>query len=72
MTRAIQAALLLAAAVAMHQGTMAAETSKMPAPSMPTRMVTPEGMAVEAYNNGVSHRDKGRSLSRQSPRSSGR
>src|SRR5688500_9305756 len=66
MKRPIQAALLLAAAVAMYQGAMSAEGSKMPSPSSaPARMITPEEMAVEAYNRGISHRDKGRKAEQQ-------
>ena len=66
MTRPIQAALLLAAAVAMYQGAMSAEGTKMPAPSGgPSRMMTPEEMAVETYNSGLSHRDKGKKAEQQ-------
>ena len=64
MTRSIQAALLLAAAVALCQGAITAETSPMPA-APTTRMMTPEELAVESYNNGVSHRDKGRKAEQQ-------
>ena len=66
MKRPIQAALLLAAAVAMYQGAMSAEGTKMPAPSGgPARMMTPEEMAVETYNSGLSHRDKGKKAEQQ-------
>ena len=65
MKRPIQAALLLAAAVAMYQGAMSAEGTKMPSPSGSMRMATPEEMAVEAYNSGLSHRDKGKKAEQQ-------
>ena len=65
MKRPIQAALLLAAAVAMYQGRMSAEGTKMPSPSGSMRMATPEEMAVEAYNSGLSHRDKGKKAEQQ-------
>ena len=67
MTRSIQAALLMAAAVALCQGATTAETSKVPAnPSAPgMKMMTREEMAVEAFNNGVGHRDKGRKAEEQ-------
>ena len=66
MKRPIQAALLLAAAVAMYQVAMRAEGTKMPAPSAgPARMITPEEMAVETYNSGLSHRDKGKKFEQQ-------
>jgi tetratricopeptide (TPR) repeat protein len=64
MRRSVQAALLLAAGVAMYQGVMVAESAKMPTPAT-SRMMTPEEMAVQAYNSGVSHRDKGNKAEQQ-------
>ena len=58
MRRLIQALLLLVVAGAAYQKAILAENSKLP--SMPSRVTTPAEQAVEAYNNGVSHRDKGR------------
>jgi len=63
MKRSMQAALLLMAAVASYQvGTMASGSSL---PSMPARTMTPEERAIEAYNNGLQHRDKGKKAEEQ-------
>ena len=61
MRRSIYAALVLAAAAAWYQVGISAENTRMPSMPTPTmRPMTPEELAVQAYNSGVSHRDKGR------------
>jgi tetratricopeptide (TPR) repeat protein len=61
MRRPVYAALVLAAFAAVYQVGIRAENTKMPGPTMPSmRTLTPEELAVQAYNSGVSHRDKGR------------
>ena len=63
MNRLIQAALLLVAVGALCQSSIVAEGNKMPSAAM--RTLTPAEEAVEAYNNGIDHRDKGRKFEEQ-------
>ena len=63
MKRLIQAALLIAGTFAFYQVAMTAEGSKLP--DLRTRAMTPEERAVEAYNNGIGHRDKGNKAEQQ-------
>jgi tetratricopeptide (TPR) repeat protein len=60
MSRRWQAALLLAALVGTYQVAARASSSSMPASAGPAaRTLTPEERAVESYNSGIAHRDKG-------------
>jgi tetratricopeptide (TPR) repeat protein len=64
MSRTFKGVLLLAAAVASYQVVAIASGSSLPsAPA--ARTVTPEERAIEFYNNGVEHKDKGRKLEEQ-------
>jgi tetratricopeptide (TPR) repeat protein len=49
----------------MYQVAISAENTTMPAPTPGMRMMTPEELAVQSYNSGVSHRDKGRKAEQQ-------
>jgi tetratricopeptide (TPR) repeat protein len=65
MSRALKAAVLLAAAVGFSQVTASANGSGAGATSMPSSSMaprTPEERAIEAYKNGDGHRVKGRKL----------
>jgi tetratricopeptide (TPR) repeat protein len=64
MKRLVQTALVLAV-FGTCSGAIIAENTRMPAPSTPARMPTPEELAVESYNSGVSHRDKGHKAEQQ-------
>jgi tetratricopeptide (TPR) repeat protein len=62
MKRTVRALVLLGASVGLYQALALASGSAVPAsgpssPSMPSR--TPEEMAIESYNNGIEHKDKG-------------
>jgi tetratricopeptide (TPR) repeat protein len=62
MKRTVRALVLLGASVGLCQALALASGSAVPAsspsgPSAPTR--TPEEMAIESYNNGIEHKDKG-------------
>lgn len=65
MTRTFKGVLLLGAAFACYQAVALASGSSLPATSVPTRAMTPEERAVEAYNNGIEHKDKGKKLEEQ-------
>ena len=62
--------LLLAIAVACWQVTTGASGSGMAVPSSPApmRTLSPEEMAREAYNSGISHKDKGLKAEAKDPR----
>ena len=62
MKRTVRALVLLGASVGLYQALALASGSAVPAPaasgpSAPVR--TPEEMAIESYNNGIEHKDKG-------------
>jgi len=64
MSRVFVVVFVAAAAAAVHQTAVRANGSPMPAPSgggpsasMP--VVTPEQLAAQAYNSGISHKNKG-------------
>jgi tetratricopeptide (TPR) repeat protein len=65
MLRIVKAALTLAAIVAVYQVAAVANGTGLPPPSSstpaaaPARPMTPEEMAVSAYNSGLDHREKG-------------
>jgi tetratricopeptide (TPR) repeat protein len=63
MARVVRAAFVLVALVAIYQVTAGANGVGMPPPSSPSmgggRAPTPEEMAVQAYNSGFDHREKG-------------
>jgi len=60
MSRRWQAALLLAALVGTYQVAARASSSSMPASAGPAaRTLTPEERAIESYNSGIEHRDRG-------------
>ena len=62
MFRIVKAAITLVALVGVYQvaaGANGVAVPPSPGPSAtPSRPVTPEEMAVEAYNSGISHRDR--------------
>jgi len=66
MSRVFVVVFVAAAAAAIHQTAVRANGSPMPAPSgspsasMP--VVTPEQLAAQAYNSGISHKNKGLKL----------
>jgi len=62
MKRSIGASLAVAAALAVYQVVMAASGSSLPSSSAgaPAKTLTPEERAVEAYNSGIDHKDKGK------------
>src|SRR5262245_55190195 len=67
MSRVFVIVFVAAAAAAVHQTAVRANGSPMPAPSgggpsasMP--VVTPEQLAAQAYNSGISHKNKGLKL----------
>lgn len=64
MRRLVKAGLVLTV-VGVCSGPIVAENTRMPAPTTPARMPTPDELAVEAYNSGVSHRDKGHKAEQQ-------
>jgi tetratricopeptide (TPR) repeat protein len=62
MKRTVRALVLLGASLGLYQALALASGSAVSAPaasspSAPTR--TPEEMAIESYNNGIEHKDKG-------------
>ena len=63
MSRVFAVMLVAVAAAGIHQAALRANGSPMPAPSasssgsMPS--LTPEQLAVQAYNSGISHKNKG-------------
>ena len=65
MLRIVKAVVILAAVIGVYQVAAIANGTGMPPPSSstpaaaPARAMTPEEMAVEAYNSGLEHRDKG-------------
>jgi tetratricopeptide (TPR) repeat protein len=64
MLRIVKAAVTLAAVVGLYQVAAIANGTGLPPPSSapaatPARPVTPEEMAVDAYNSGLDHRGKG-------------
>src|SRR5262245_9252242 len=63
MSRIVKAAVILIAFVAVYQVGAGANGTAVPsspsASSSPARMLSPEEMAVEAYNSGIGHRDRG-------------
>jgi tetratricopeptide (TPR) repeat protein len=62
MLRSVKAAITLVALVGVYQAAAGANGVSVPppspGPSAPSRAVTPEEMAIEAYNSGISHRDR--------------
>ena len=70
MKRAIASGLLLAGLVAAHQVAAGANGAPLPAPS-PSRVLTIEERAIEAYNTGISHRDRGRRHERDAEEKTG-
>lgn len=67
MSRMFKGFLLLLAVVGLYQAVALANGSTMPSSpgGASSRMLTPEERAVESYNNGVEHKDKGRKLEEQ-------
>lgn len=59
MKRTIVAGVLLAGLVAAHQVTAGANGSTLPSRTPSARVLTVEERAVEAYNTGIAHRDRG-------------
>jgi tetratricopeptide (TPR) repeat protein len=63
MQRVVKAAIVLTALLGAYQvvaraNGAAVPSSPSPSPSMPTRTMTPEEMAVQSYNSGIDHRDR--------------
>jgi tetratricopeptide (TPR) repeat protein len=65
MSRTFKGVLLLAAAFGCYQAVALASGSSLPSSSAPSRTMTPEERAIESYNNGVEHKDKGKKLEEQ-------
>lgn len=66
MSRTFKGVLLLGAAFACYQAVALASGSSLPAASSaPSATMTPEERAVEAYNNGIEHKDKGKKFEEQ-------
>jgi tetratricopeptide (TPR) repeat protein len=63
MFRMLKAAVALAALVALCQAGAVASGSRAPSPSSPA--MSHEEVAVQAYNSGIDHRDKGTKLELQ-------
>src|SRR5262245_4817512 len=64
MFRMLKAVVALAALVALCQAGAVASGSRAPSPSSSPAM-SPEEVAVQAYNSGIDHRDKGTKLELQ-------
>jgi tetratricopeptide (TPR) repeat protein len=70
MSRILKAALLLGVVLGLYQVAVMANGSPMPdpsgsaapSPSSSTPGMTPEQQAIQAYNSGIEHRDKGQKL----------
>ena len=65
MSRTFKGVLLLGAAFACYQAVAIASGSSMPPSAAPAATMTPEERAIEAYNNGVEHKDKGKKFEEQ-------
>ena len=66
MSRTFKGVLLLAAAFGCYQAVALASGSSLPSSSSaPSRTMTPEERAIESYNNGIEHKDKGKKLEEQ-------
>lgn len=66
MNRIWKAGLLLAAAVAIWPLNLGANGRSMPS-SSPTREMTPEAVARDAYNSGIRHKDNGVRIEARNP-----
>ena len=70
MFRMLKAVVALAALVALCQAGAVASGTRAPSPSSPA--MSPEEIAVEAYNSGIDHRDKGNKLELQAASANGK
>lgn len=59
MKKILTAAVVLGAAVALYQAAALANGSTLPSGAGPGPSRSPEEMAIESYNNGINHKDKG-------------
>lgn len=67
MSRTLKGILLLGVAFACYQAVAIASGSSLPStpPSAPAATMSPEDRAVEAYNSGIEHKDKGKKYEEQ-------
>ena len=67
MSRTLKGILVLGAAFACYQAVALASGSSLPssAPAGASATVSPEERAVEAYNSGIEHKDKGKKFEEQ-------
>jgi tetratricopeptide (TPR) repeat protein len=71
MKKAIAAGMLLAGAVAAFQVAAGANGSPVRSPTPASRTLTTAERAVEIYNNGIEHRDRGKKLEAEAAKKSG-
>ncbi len=62
MSRALKGLFVLGAAFACYQAVALASGSSLPSAASSRASMTPEERAIEAYNSGISHKDKGKKL----------
>lgn len=65
MSRTFKGTLLLAGAFACYQAIALASGSSLPSAGTASAVMTPEERAIEAYNSGIEHKDKGRKFEEQ-------
>lgn len=65
MSRTVKGILVLGAAFACYQAVALASGSSLPSSSAAPATMTPEERAIEAYNSGIEHKDKGRKFEEQ-------
>jgi tetratricopeptide (TPR) repeat protein len=65
MSRTFKGVLALAAAFACYQAVALASGSSLPSTSAASATMSPEERAVEAYNSGIEHKDKGKKFEDQ-------
>lgn len=65
MSRTVKGILVLGVAFACYQAVAFASGSSLPSSSSSPASMTPEERAIEAYNSGIEHKDKGRKFEEQ-------